>query len=336
MKNPNGYGTVAKLSGNRRNPFVVKKTLGFNDKGHPISQVIGYYPTREEGMIALAQFNANPYDIDAGKITMVELYQKWLELKAPKLGSSNLGSLKSACKHCESLHGMKYKDIRAYHMQAVIDGCNRGSSTQAAIRSLFIHLDNLGLELDVATKLYGRLLTSDPAPESTKEPFTDEEIERLWDMSGQPWVDSVIILLYSGWRIEELLSLKCSDIDIEAGTMKGGLKTKAGKGRIVPIHSRTSEFIRTRLQTGGEYVFSRDGAKLTYMKYHKHWNQVMNDADMSHTPHECRHTFRSRLDSAGANKSAMDKLMGHSSGGTGEKVYTHKTIEELRAAIELL
>ena len=50
MKNPNGYGTVVKLSGNRRKPYAVRKTIGFNEKGHPIYLPIGYTETREEGM----------------------------------------------------------------------------------------------------------------------------------------------------------------------------------------------------------------------------------------------------------------------------------------------
>ena len=35
MKNPNGYGTVVKLSGNRRKPYAVRKTIGFNEKVIP-------------------------------------------------------------------------------------------------------------------------------------------------------------------------------------------------------------------------------------------------------------------------------------------------------------
>ena len=62
----------------------------------------------------------------------------------------------------------------------------------------------------------------------------------------------------------------------------------------------------------------------------------MDDLKMEHTPHECRHTFRSRLDSAGANKVCIDLMMGHKSSGTGERVYTHKTLEELKIAIEFL
>lgn len=38
----------------------------------------------------------------------------------------------------------------------------------------------------------------------------------------------------------------------------------------------------------------------------------------------------------GANKVCIDRLMGHKSKGTGERVYTHKNIEELRLNIELI
>ena len=62
----------------------------------------------------------------------------------------------------------------------------------------------------------------------------------------------------------------------------------------------------------------------------------MNQLGITHTPHETRHTFRSRLDSAGANKVCIDLMMGHKSKEVGEKVYTHKTLSELRTAIELI
>ncbi len=62
----------------------------------------------------------------------------------------------------------------------------------------------------------------------------------------------------------------------------------------------------------------------------------MKQLKMEHTPHECRHTFRSRLDSAGANKKCIDLLMGHKSKDVGERVYTHKTLDELKDTINLL
>ena len=61
----------------------------------------------------------------------------------------------------------------------------------------------------------------------------------------------------------------------------------------------------------------------------------METHGMNHTPHECRHTFRSLLDSAGANKKCIDLMMGHTSKDVGERIYTHKTLDELRDALLL-
>ena len=54
------------------------------------------------------------------------------------------------------------------------------------------------------------------------------------------------------------------------------------------------------------------------------------------TPHSCRHTFESLLDSAGANRKCIDMIMGHVSKDTGNRVYNHKTLKELQAAVELV
>ena len=336
MKHPNGYGTVAKLSGNRRNPFVVRKTKGWDDRGYPIYDTIGYYPTREAGLIALAQYNNDPWDVDKEKTTFEELFQLWEEKKLPKLGKSNQSSLKSAVKHCSKLFKMKYKLVRAYHIQDCIDNCGKGYSTQGAIKNLFGHLDNFALELDIIKTRYSELVTSAPIPETTKIPFTDEEITALWNISGQPWIDSVLIFLYTGFRISELLDIQTANVDLEAGTIKGGTKTRAGKDRVIPIHSLILPFVTARMNQGGEYLFTHNGNKLSSSQYYIFWNDIMKLMNTEHTPHECRHTFRSRLDSAGANKRCIDLLMGHKSKDVGERVYTHKTIQELKDAIELV
>lgn len=336
MKHPNGYGTCAKLSGNRRNPFVVRKTKGWDDRGYPIYDTIGYFPTREAGLIALAEYNRSPYDVDANKITFEELYEKWLDNGTGKLGKSNLSSLKAAFKHCSNVHKMKYKEIRAYHMQDCIDNCGRSYSTQWAIKNLFNHLDRYAIGLDIIIRSFSQLTTAESIPETSKKPFTDDEVTALWKISDEPWVDSVLIFLYSGWRISELLGMKREDVDIEAGTMKGGVKTKSGKGRVVPIHSKVFEFVKRRYDEGGEYLFTYNGKRVSTSQYYIFWGGIMEAIQAKHTVHECRHTFRTRLDGAGANKVCIDRLMGHSGGGTGEKVYTHKTLDELKTAIELI
>lgn len=331
MKNPNGYGTVTKLSGNRRKPFIVKE--GVSGRQKPI----GYAATREEGLIMLANYNNDPWDIETDKITFQELYELWLEKRAVKLGNSNKGSLKSAYKHCSKLKKLKYKQIKSYQMQDCIDSCGCGYSTQGAIKNLFGHLDRFAMELDIISKRCSDLLTSEPIPETSKEIFTDEEVFRLWENEKLEWADSALFFLYTGFRISEMVSLQTVDIDLEAGTMTGGTKTAAGKNRLVPIHSKIQHIVQKRVeQSKSGYLFEYNGKKLSQTQYRIFWAKIMERLEMQHTPHECRHTFRSRLDSVGANKVCIDKIMGHKPKGTGERVYTHKNIEELKLNIELI
>ena len=337
MKNPNGYGPVVKLSGNRRHPFAVRKTVGWNEKGHPIYQSIGYTATREEGLMLLAEFNRNPYDIDLHKITVLEVYHMWSDRDFPKMKKGSVSSLKSAWKHCTSVYQLKYKELKAYQMQDCIDHCGCGYSTQWAIKNLFGHLDKFALELDIIVKCNSILTTAPPIPETSKVPFTEEEIQRVWEVQNQPWCDSVLCFLYMGWRISELLSVKLSDVNLENMTIMSGTKTDSGKNRIVPIHPRILPFIKARYAEGNEYLFcNKKGKHCSSQAYYSIWKDIMGQLEMTHTPHECRHTFRSRLDSAGGNKKCIDLLMGHKSKDTGERVYTHKTIQELRDTICLL
>lgn len=331
MRNPNGYGTVTKLSGNRRKPWVVKE--GTSGRQKPI----GYTATREEGLIMLANYNNNPWNIEADKITFQELYDLWLEKRAVKLGTASICSLKSAYKHCTKLNRLQYRQIKSYQMQDCIDNCGRGYSTQGAIKNLFGHLDRFAMELDIISKCCSVLLTSASVPETTKEVFTDEEVATLWENEKLDWVDSILFFLYTGFRISEMIELKISDINLENGTMTGGTKTAAGKNRIVPIHSKIKHIVQNRYEHSKDgYLFEYGGKKLKQTQYRILWAGIMEMLHMSHTPHECRHTFRSRLDSAGANKVCIDRIMGHKSAGTGERIYTHKNIEELKLNIELI
>ena len=336
MRAPNGFGTVARLSGNRRRPFIIKKTTGWNDKGHPIYDIIGYAATREEGLMILSEYNRDPWDVDRAKITLQQLFDLWKEKKAPKLGESNRSSLCSAFKHCSAYVNKPYKQLRSYQMQETIDGCGKGYSTQAAIKNLWGHLDRFALEMDIISKRCSELLTSDPVPETSRLPFTKDEIKTVWEHQFDPWVDSVLVFLYSGWRISELLGLKKTDVDLQAGVMKGGIKTKAGKNRIVPIHSKIRPLIERRIEEPGPYLFGYNGNQCSLSQYRLFWADFMKSWGMNHTPHECRHTFETQLDSAGANRKCIDLLMGHVSKDTGNRVYNHKTLDELKATVELI
>nr|DAK65814.1 MAG TPA: Integrase [Caudoviricetes sp.] len=336
MKNPNGYGTVVKLSGNRRKPYAVRKTIGFNKKGYPIYQSIGYTETREKGMEMLALYNHEPWNVDRDKITLKMLYEKWKEVKSPSVNEGTKRSLQSAYKHCDKYYDTVYRKLRSFDMQDCIDNCGCQYSTQWSIKNLFGHLDRFAFEIDIINKMYSLITTAPPVPETTKEPFTDEEIKKVYENKNDEWIETLILYLFTGFRLNELLSMELTQINLETGFFNGGSKSKSGKNRFVPIHSYIQYIVKKRIKSNKKYLIEWDGKKLSKSQYYIFWNEMMEKLQMNHTPHECRHTFRSKLDSAKANKKCIDLMMGHKSKDVGERTYTHKTFEELKEAIELI
>lgn len=329
MRNKNGYGSVVHLSGNRSRPYMVRKTVGWTDAGYPIYNIIGYTATREEGQRLLAEYNFTPYDTDTAEMTLGELWDYLAKHKRKRLSESNFCNLRAAFNHAGELANRPYRKIKAVEMQSVIDDCGRGAQTQAAIRNLFIHLDNLALELDIPVRGYARILKTDTAPETTRTRFTDAEIDTLWHSVGTVEnADMVLILIYSGWRAREFLALDTASVDLIEGTMRGGEKTKASKNRVVPIHPAIKNFVAERLERYGKLT-----GFPTYAAFAKAFQFVTVSLGMHHTPHECRHTMESLLDAAGANRRCIDLLMGHVSSDTGNRVYNHKTLDQLRAEL---
>ncbi|MDE6593552.1 MAG: site-specific integrase [Oscillospiraceae bacterium] len=165
-------------------------------------------------------------------------------------------------------------------------------------------------------------------------PFSEDEISQLRAIADtESYADIILILIYTGWRIGELLAMDCSDIDTIEWTMKGGSKTEAGKNRVVPVHESIKPYIE-------RYVAGKKSGKLflgmPYYKFSEIFKGICTRCGMSHTIHDTRHTFATRADNYGMNKVCIQRLMGHASRDVTDKVYTHKDLEQLRKAINLL
>lgn len=334
-RRPNGYGTVVKLKGNRSRPYMVKVTI-YDADANAKQIPIGYAETEEQANILLAQYNNNPWNIKREKVTLVELYNQWSKVKLPKLGASLKKSLISAFKHCSKYYGLKYRSIRAYQMQDCIDNCGCGYSTQGAIKNLWGHLDRFAFECDIIEKMYSTLTTAPPIPETNRTPFTPEQITALWQIQSDEWVNTVLIYLYTGFRLTELLNMKAEQVNTKDWYFQGGIKSASGKGRIVPIHTSIRPLVQSLVDQGDKYLFSYQGRKISQTQYYTFWKEVMTKIEADKTPHEARHTFETMLDNAGGNRKCIDMLMGHKSKDVGNRVYNHKTLDQLRDTVELL
>ena len=117
MRLPNGYGSVIKLSGKRRNPYLVRKTAGWHydkEKDKQVQEylIIGYAPTKADGLQMLADYNKNPFNISASKITFQELFEKWSKCKFPTISQSNKNGYNASYSLCGTLYNQAFKDIK--------------------------------------------------------------------------------------------------------------------------------------------------------------------------------------------------------------------------------
>lgn len=338
MRNPNGYGSVIRLKGKRRKPFAVRVTTHWDKNGKQRYKYIGYYKTQKEANQQLFYYNENPHNIDAQNITFAEVYKKWKIEKFEMVGhSSQLGYI-AAFKACESLYQIRFVDLKSSNLQEIVSKPEIKHGSKRKIKVLFNQLYAYAMKNDIVSKDYSKYINiGKNTEESTRKPFTNKEIERLWDLLDEnEWIDTILILIYTGFRIGELLAIKNSDIDLENRIIKGGLKTEAGKDRLVPIHSKILELIKNRMNNKNEYfIVNFKGDKMKYDNYYREkFKPIMEELGMKHKPHDTRHTFATLLSNADANKTSVKKLIGHNSYTTTEKFYTHKDIEELRKAVE--
>ena len=340
MRNPNGYGSVHKLSGKRRKPYAVQITTGWNEEGRQIRKYLSYHTSKSEAMRALAKYNDNPYDLNNISITFAQIYDKWSELKFKEIGRSGVLGYQAAYKTCKSIHGVKFQDIRTNHLQGIIQTCGKKHQSLKKIKVLFNQLFEYAMKHDIVMKYYSNFVNVGKNMEvSTRKPFTTEEIQMLWDNKDIPYADTILIMIYTGFRIGELLNIKLEDIDLINRTITGGSKTEAGKNRLVPIHDKIFDFIKNRMEDNkSEYLIHNSKNKKMLYDFYKnlHFYKIMEKLNMKHKPHDCRHTFATLLNNAEANSTSIKNLIGHSSFLTTEKIYTHKNVEELRKAIKLI
>lgn len=343
MRLPSGYGGIVKLKGNRRKPYQVRLTKGFTDEGKQIYMYLGYYAKRGEALEALAEYNSSPYDITRETITFAEVYKKWSNEHFKKVSSSSIERYSNAYrKYCKSLYKMRFKDIRLTHLQAVIDNCGMAHPTRASIKTLFAVLTRFAMKNDIVDKDYAQYVdVGQREGKINRKPFTQEEIDKLFKyVDTFDYLDTILIMIYSGLRVGEMLDLRIENIHLEERYMVGGSKTKAGKNRIIPISKKIEPFIRKYYEKNKDKEFliiNSLGRPMGYSNYRREkFDNIMEKLKMEHKPHDARHTFASLMDSAGANKLCIKRIIGHSSQDITEDIYTHKTLEELIEAIDLI
>jgi integrase len=346
MRLPNGYGSVYKLSGKRRNPYIVRKTIDWelDEKGEKVKQkyiTIGYAPTLEKGLEMLTNYNQNPYDVNAAKLTFSDIYERWSEEKFPTVSESNVKGYKASYKCCEKLYDKVFADIKLTDLQYIVDTCGKNYPTLRKLKVLFDQLYSYAIKYEVCNKNYSEYVDiikhKDKNPNKMDRlPFTKSEIEALWVQKNNCYVQVVLMLIYSGVRISELLELKRENVNIDEHYFNVvSSKTESGI-RVVPIADKVYDFFKKWYDDGCTYLLhTKEGKRFTYRNYFdSYWKGAMELVNLNHKPHDTRHTCISMLTEKDVSPTNIKMIVGHRGAmSLTERVYTHIDIEVLLNAI---
>ena len=324
MRLPNGYGSVTKLSGKRRNPYMARITTGMEydpvkDDYVQKRAVVGYFHTKEEALTALAEYSKSPFPIQESNMKVRDL---WNSIKEGVKASDDRKKVydRTFDKYMTDIADMRIKQVRTKHLQQIIDDCGQGYSTKSNIRSVMHHIFRYAAQNDLIAKDYTDYIKFEQ--EKTilqREIYTDEEVCRLWDSSDMEEYALTLILLHEGMRIKEFMDLTPDDIDLDNKTISIRKAKNAYSVRTIPINEAVFPLVAR---------FKENPTTLTKSRY-EHFAK----ATLGHRAYDVRHTFATKCNSLDLPTLVIQRIMGHKPDTLLEQVYTHLTIEDLSEAI---
>ena len=318
-KLPNNYGTIYKLSGNRRKPWIARKMVGKvpDPEGRRMRiqyVTIGYYEKKSEAITALAQFNANPYDPRKRAKTLQETYNAWSAEYFPTIKQTS--HYKAAWKVLAPLWDRALTDMTLDDFQFIFDHSEKNAPTLTNVKLLLsliyeygvVHEYTLPAKRDIIA--YIRIPKKNPNA-ITRKVFPADEIKNLWAEQDDQMKRIALILIFTGLRVSELLELTPDDVSLSAQ-------------RISITHAKTPSGIR-EVPIGDKLLplmekFMADERPL-YERVRKAFKKF------GHTPHDTRHTFATMAAEAQVDQRLIDAILGHTGANMALKVYTHFSLE---------
>lgn len=166
----------------------------------------------------------------------------------------------------------------------------------------------------------------------------------------------ILLSLYTGLRLGEVLALKWQNIDIKnkliyidksVGSISQNHKTLTIESspktqssiREIPISKKLLDLMKVlRQHCSTDYVIvSHNGKQITTRAYQKSFDNLLKKLHIKHYGfHSLRHTFATRLLENGVDIKTISELLGHSSPTITLNRYVHTNLQNKRKAMEIL
>lgn len=322
----NGIGSVYKLSGTRKKPWVARKTVGFKINGQPIYRYIGYYRTKADAMTALMDYNKAPYSLE--KETLESLYERFIIGYEEHRAKKSIEDIKSHWKKIKPLYDKPISTLSRRDLQLFFDSLECSTVVKERVKIVLKHLYDYAIRYDiiqperVAVLKYIDLSSDVAVNKNERDRFSDDEIERLKEIDDE-MSHILLFLIYTGLRAGEFCNMTPESIDENMVIHIGSSKTPAGI-REVPLSDKAMKLLP--MPYLGEY-------SVLYFRF-KRWKKRNG---FEHRDLHCtRYTTISLLVTAKVDDRVIKAIVGHKGGDVTSRVYTKITNEEKRSALNLI
>jgi integrase len=190
-----------------------------------------------------------------------------------------------------------------------------------------------------------------------RRPFTADEQRRILQAARSDRLYVMVVLAHAtGLRQSELLGVRWTDVDLDAGILRfttqygrDGIlrepKTAAGL-RVLPLPRPTTEILRahreqqkrerataTHWEDWGLVIATRTGRPVNHANARRSWNRIVRSAGVDHRGiHHMRHAYVTMLAEHGVHERVAQQLAGHADARMTREIYTHVTAPMFDAA----
>lgn len=170
--------------------------------------------------------------------------------------------------------------------------------------------------------------------------LNDDQLEQLLEVlrtdANRPVCNIAKLLLMTGCRLNEVLSAKKSDINVDNRTFRiAAGNSKSKRIRSVPLNDAALEVINKQLEDTDDqcdYLFINHQTDKPYTTIMKVWTRLRNKAGLPHLRiHDLRHSFASMLVNSGRTLYEVQQILGHSQSIVTER-YAHLSSKTLQDA----
>lgn len=160
----------------------------------------------------------------------------------------------------------------------------------------------------------------------------------------------VILCLYTGLRIGELLALEWTDVDLQKGILLVNKTRHDGKGcnvnspktetsrRMIPVPKQLLPFIKEwKKNSPSRFVVSNGEKYISVRGYQRMFERFLNRIGIPHKGfHALRHTFATRALECGMDVKTLSEILGHKNATVTLNRYVHSLVEHKQEMMNVL